>query len=270
MRHIRQEEIARRVNVTSRTIRNWERDKPELLRLLRLAIDSESYHLDFWNLLDNTKSITSFNDFYIDFYFKFLNFFRKNVTMSPLEGDGDVVITRVSTSIVKTLMVYLLFHYKRESFEGESTIALESLTNPVEFELDKFLTLNCNSDLSKYVLRNTVDDFETLVQDSYSIDQKFVEAIKISIYYIVYKYKVDSTFREKNEIYNELIQKIAIDKSSLKNKIKINKKVIFKNYIEVKDEFSICYLNILDNEPEYKKHCSAMFERMESKIKRYK
>jgi len=41
MRKITQDEIANRIGITSRTLRNWEKEKPELLRLVKKAIDSD-------------------------------------------------------------------------------------------------------------------------------------------------------------------------------------------------------------------------------------
>lgn len=263
MNGMTQETIANRINVTSRTVRNWEQDKPELLRLLRIAIESENYHLDFWNLFGNVKSFTLLDNFYIDFYFKFLNYFRKNITMYSVNDD------RSSTDIVKTLIIYLIQHDISQLFDSKFIIDGESLRTFERDELARPLLLNCNEDLSEYILRNTIDDFETLVNDSYSSDNRFVEAIKISLFYMIYKYDPDLSFVEKQVIYRELTTKIGVGRSSLKNISKINKKVIYSTYIEEKDKFCIEYLNLLDDEPDYRSnsfYIPVMIKRMESCI----
>ncbi len=262
MKKITQEEIANKINVTSRTVRNWENEKPELLRLLRMAMEHESFYIDFWELFNNIKSIILLDNFYVDFYFKFLNYFRKNITMYSRNDD------RSTTDIIKTLIIYLIQHNKDELFDRELSISDEDIRKFERDELISPLLANYDEELSEYILRNTIDDFETLVQDSVGVDKQFIEAIKISIYYVVFKYEPYMPFTEKIKISREMIRKIGVDRTTLKNTTKINKKTLFKTYINVKDEFSMEYLDLLNREPDYKSnsfYVPPMIKRMENK-----
>lgn len=262
MRRITQEEIANRINVTSRTVRNWENEKPELLRLLRVAIENESFHLDFWDLFDNNKDIDFMHNPFIDFYFRFLNYFRKNITTSKINPG-------IKTDMSATLIAYLIEHNKESLFDSEFLMSDYSSKILQREEYIKPLLLNCNKELSEYILRNTIDDFETLVQDSMGVDKLFIIAIKISLWYLIYKYEDEKPFHEKEEMHDEMLHKIGVDFDSIKRSIKINKKTLFRAYIEVKDEFSKPYLNLLNDEPKYKTnsfYIPPMIKRMESKI----
>jgi transcriptional regulator with XRE-family HTH domain len=242
MKKISQEEMANRINVTSRTIRNWEHEKPELLRLLRVAMEHESYHLEFWKSFHDIKSFIFLDNQFIDFYFRFLNYFRKSVTVSAME----------EPDMIKILIVYLAQHNKDELFDSELVKNQESIHAFERDEVFDLLLLKCDQSLSDYILRNTLDDFETLVQDSYGTDKKFVEAIKISLFYLIYKLEPNISFSKKQSIYSDLTKKVKIDRDSLKNVSKIKKKDIYHRYLEAKDQYSTKYLDIFDNEPNYK------------------
>lgn len=262
MRKITQEEIAYRADVSSRTIRNWEKSKPELINLLRRAISSETYHLDYRATMGNCESVFLMPNFYIDFYFRFLNYYRKSITMQ----DNDT--NRSSTNINSELIIYLIQNSQDTLFDSEFSVTDMMISKFKQDELIGLLTLRCNEKLGEYILKNTLDDFETLVKDSYDVDQYFIDAIQISIMYLIYKYKSDLNFSKKDNIFRQLLIKIGIREVLLKGK-KIKKKHLFDKYIKVKDEYSLQYLSSLDSEPYYKKnsfYVPVMFKRMESKI----
>lgn len=256
MRKITQDEIANRIGITSRTLRNWEKEKPELLRLVKKAIDSESVYLEFWKLMDNTASFVYFDDLFIDLYLKFLNNFRKNITMSSKKS------VLYPTDITVSLVNYLITKDKSDVVDPEF---INRLTNflPKEDMLNLFF-LKGNKKLSEYILRNTIDDFELLVTDSMGIRDKLEEAIKISLNYIIFKYEPNASYSEKDRLYGELKKKIG-----LKSKNDINKKKLFDSYIKVKDEFSLPYLHDLyREEPDYKFntfYVPGMIQRLEKK-----
>jgi|GEM_PF-3147809 len=263
MRKITQEEIANRINVSSRTVRNWENEKPELLRLLRTAIENESFHMDFWDLFDNNKDIDLMHDPFIDFYFRFLNYFRKNITTLSKINDG------IKTDISSTLITYLIQHNKESLFDNEFLMSHNTIEVLQREEYIRPFLSNCNKELSEYILRNTIDDFETLVQDSMGVDKLFINAIKVSMWYIIFKYEPEKPFYEKEDAHDEMLNKIGVDIDSVKRSIRMNKKALFKAYIEVKDEYSKLYLNMLNDETKYKTnsfYIPAMVKRIESKL----
>jgi len=253
-----QEEIANRLNVTARTIRNWEKDKPELLRLVRLAIGKENSNIEFWRLLEKNKSFFLLHDFFIDFYLKFLNFFRKNITMFDQDYNDK------STDIKAVLVIYLMQNDKKKLFDSKFNITDDDIENMKRDEFINLMFLECNLELSEYILRNTLDDFETLVQNSYRKDKNFFEAMRISLLYIVYKYEEDLGYSDKILIYNTLLDKVGLKNISED----YNKKDLLEMYIQIKDEFTIQYIELLDTEPYYKYntfYVPSMVKRLKTK-----
>lgn len=264
MRKITQEEIAYRVDVSSRTIRNWEKSKPELVNLLRTAISNETYHLDYWAIMGSYESVLMMHEFYVDFYFRFLNQYRKSIT------EQETITNRSSTNINSALIIYLIQNSQDTLFGSEYSVTDMMLSNLKRDELIGLLTLQCNEKLGKYILKNTLDDFETLIKDSYNVDKYFINAIQTSIMYLIYKYEPDLNFSKKDKIFHQLLSKIGIGEVGDKDK-KIKKKFLFNKYIKVKDEFSLQYLSSLDNETCYKNnsfYVPTMFKRMEKINKR--
>ncbi len=256
MKKVTQEEIAHKINVTSRTIRNWENEKPELLRLVRFAMANERLHIDFWNLFGDIKDFTLMHNFFIDFYFKFLNFFRKNITM-PSNND-DIF----STNIIKTFMIYMIQHNKEELIDSEFRLTDIDIENFTRDEFINFIFLKCNKELSEYVLRNTIDDFETLVQDSFGNNRQFIQALKFSALYMVFKYEDKQKFSDKMAIYTNL-------KKTLDLKTTKDNKYLLKTYLKVKDEFLLKHIDLLDAEPNYKSnlfYVPYMIKRLKKEI----
>lgn len=50
-------ELAKLLNVTVKTLSNWEKDKPELIRLVNLGLQTESYMTDLECLVEKMKTI---------------------------------------------------------------------------------------------------------------------------------------------------------------------------------------------------------------------
>jgi DNA-binding XRE family transcriptional regulator len=50
-------ELAKRINVDPKTITNWEKDKPELIKLIHLGLATEEHISDVENYLKSVKEL---------------------------------------------------------------------------------------------------------------------------------------------------------------------------------------------------------------------
>ena len=50
-------ELAKLLNVTTHTLKNWERDKPELVRLINLGLQADTNIKETKKLLENLEEI---------------------------------------------------------------------------------------------------------------------------------------------------------------------------------------------------------------------
>lgn len=53
-----QKELAERLNVDTKTLRNWETSKPELIKLIQLGLATEQHVKDVEKYLDEVKKIS--------------------------------------------------------------------------------------------------------------------------------------------------------------------------------------------------------------------
>jgi len=83
--------LAQVAQVTTRTIINWEKEKPELIRLLKRGIIADNNAQEFFQLFE-PKGFWNMGDFYLDFYFKFLNYYRKNMHTIPVDPTVKEII----------------------------------------------------------------------------------------------------------------------------------------------------------------------------------
>jgi hypothetical protein len=219
-------DLAKLIRVNQNTITNWKKSKPELYRLIRLGIDKEVLYKDFFDLFKSYINNNFFmeNTFYIDFYFRFLNYFRQNVT-----NHHDLLHRKNNTDIESTLIYYLM---EESNFFGQEFIVKSH--DLEKFKRDSFQRpiMNMTSDLEEYILKNTIDDWETLVRDIALKDSditKFEIAIKFSFYSMLYKTNSLLTYEEKTEYVYNLMNNL-----SFKTK-EINKTL--KKYIAIKDQY---------------------------------
>ncbi len=223
-------DLAKLIRVNQNTITNWKKSKPELYRLIRIGIDKEVLYKDFFDLFKSYVNNNFFmeNTFYIDFYFRFLNYFRQNIT-----NHHELLHRKNNTDIESTLIYYLM--ETNNVFGQEFTVKSHDLE---KFKRDSFQKpiMNMTSDLEEYILKNTIDDWETLVRDIALKDSdviKFEIAIKFSFYSILYKTNLLPTYEEKTEYVYKLMSSFSFKGKDIKKTL--------KKYIEIKDQY------ILDN-----------------------
>lgn len=242
---MKQIDLAKKINVTRQTLKNWEKTKPELIKLINMGIAADSEYLNFYELFSSGKrGFFMSHNLYIDFYFHFLNHFRQNITNARHSYNDN------NTDINSTFIYYLLDNNNKNVFDNtldSNERALEIFQRP---EYKKSLC-NIDSDLSSYILRNTLDDFETLINDSIyqkkSGDDLFLYAIYFAVSYLIYKLEPSLTFTEKSNKRKKIFNTIGVD-TYMGNASNEGQDQIFKKYLEYRDVYVKKNINQIKDE----------------------
>jgi len=239
--------MAQIANVTTRTIINWEKEKPELIEIIKKGIEADNNYKNFFKLFEPYK-FWSLHNFYLDFYFKFLNYFRQNITFKD-----DIVKFKIK-DINCTAILYLMEKHKSELFDkrlmGNEKIDMNN------FRREEFIKplFRVDEELSKYILRNTLDGFGLLVNDALHKDESlFEDSLKISITYLVYMFYPLTHYKEKEKIIQSIFENelnCNIRSYVEDSKRETNKEIIYKNYLKFKKQLFIDNLDHLIDEIE--------------------
>jgi len=240
---MKQIDLAKKINVTRQTLKNWEKTKPELIKLIKIGIAADKKYLDFYELFPEDKlGFFMLHNFYIDFYMHFINYFRQNIT-NPHHLYNE------NTDINISLMYYFMENNKDELFDKKFNLKV-SLLNFARPELQKPL-YNIDTDLSNYILQNTLDDFETLIRDSMykkRFDHDlFLYSIYFAVTYLIYKCEPSLSFEEKSNKREEIFNKIDI-KEYKKNNDDEDQDNIFKKYLKFRDSYVRNNIDKIKNE----------------------
>jgi hypothetical protein len=218
--------LAQVAQVTTRTIINWEKEKPELIRLLKKGIIADNNAQEFFKLFE-PKGFWNMGDFYLDFYFKFLNYYRKIIT----EGHDKKSTWQNNIDIESIAFMYLIEHNQKEMFDEKLIGNQDLVVSKFKQETFKKPLFHVNSELSKYILMNTLDGFGLLVYDTLLKNRsKLEDAIRISLTYVYYMFS--------DIKYNEITEKVQ---ETIENKLGLCKaekdyEKIYKNYLKHKKQ----------------------------------
>ncbi|HIP33361.1 MAG TPA: hypothetical protein EYG89_01190 [Bacteroidia bacterium] len=239
--------MAQIANVTTRTIINWEKEKPELIEIIKKGIEADNNYKEFFKLFEPYK-FWSLHNFYLDFYFKFLNYFRQNITLK------DDIVKFGIRDINCTAVLYLMEKHKSELFDkrlmGNEKIDMNN------FQREEFIKplFGVDEELSKYILRNTLDGFGLLVNDAlYKDESLFEDSLTISITYLVYMFYPLTHYKEKEKIIQSIFENelnCNIHSYIEDPKRETDKETIYKNYLKFKKELFIENLDDLIDELE--------------------
>jgi transcriptional regulator with XRE-family HTH domain len=217
-----QKEIASIVNIDQQTLSNWKKTRPELFRLLQLGVENDTLYMQFFNLFGVTPKGKSYffslHNFYLDFYFRFLNFCRQEFT-----AKNPMLIGWKNPNLTSIFIYYLI--QKGGNLNNLIDPSLETTDRDLgNFNRKNFLNplIGITDELSKYILRNTLDDFETLLKDTlYKNKDLFFDALEIALYYLSYKFEPYDNYYERGiniaEIFKQTfnINYFEIDKNDL-------------------------------------------------------
>ena len=242
---ITQAKMAQIANVTTRTIINWEKEKPELIRIIKQGIEADNNYKDFFKLFEPYK-FWSMHDFYLDFYFRFLNYFRQNITLK------EDYVKYNNKDIKSTAIIYLIKKHKSELFDKR--LMGNEMLDMSNFKRESFRKplFHVNEELSQYILKNTLDGFGLLVNDAlYKDESLFEDSLKISITYLVHMFYPLTHYKEKEKIIqnifeNDLNCNIYSYVEDLNRED--DKEKIYKNYLKFKKELFIENLDELVDE----------------------
>jgi hypothetical protein len=185
-----------------------------------------------------------FDHFYIDFYMRLLNYFRQNITNPHKLYNED------NTDINSTLIYYLIENNLNDIFDKKLNVNETTLRNFMRTEYQKPLC-NIDIDLSDYILKNVLDDFETLIRDS--IYQKnsnhdlFLYSLYFGVSYLIYKFESSLTFEKKAFKRNEIFNKIGINEYK-QNTSNISQDKILKKYLKFRHEYSKKNIDQIEDE----------------------
>ena len=233
---MKQIDLAKKINVTRQTLKNWEKTIPELIKLINMGIAADREYLNFYELFPSSPNgFFMLHDFYIDFYMRFINYFRQNIS-NPRhvynENNIDINSTFIYYSFENN--INNLFDKK---FRRDENIDDNLLSNFSRMEFQKPLC-NIDIDLSSYILRNTLDDFETLIRDSmyqHKLNQDlFLYSMYFATTYLIYKLEPSLTFSEKSNKQKMIFDTIGID-TYKKNDSNEGQDQIFRKYLEYRD-----------------------------------
>lgn len=240
--------LSKRLNITRQTLNNWEKTKPELLRLINLGIKSDKLYLKFFELFStyNEDGIIEMDERFAYFYFSFLNHVRFKFNVSPFRDK-----LKTQETLFTSAILYLMSTDKEKLFD----FSLEKNNHNIigyfarnDFQKPIFIE---NNDLSEYILRNTLDDFQSLLQDIVLKEdngqQSFYSALLIAVQYLIYKFEPSLSYFEKDEKLSEIFNNsLGICAVRLDNKMDIEK--VFKKYLKFRDEYSQEHIHQIKDE----------------------
>jgi len=237
-------ELAKRIHVTRQTLSNWEKSKPELIRLIQKGLVADDQYLQYLQLFPKNGAIfIIMHDFYIDFYFKFLNYFRQNITKNKIRVMAN------KTDIFSTTILYLMEKDKNQLFDSEFKVSEFDASKFARDDFKKPLFIT-DKNLSKYILKNTLDDFETLIKDIILNDENqelFLNAMQIAIMYLVYKHEPSIPFSEKQDKFVKiLLNDLFIDLSNPEENIDIEK--VYCDYLKFREKYTKKHMTKLVDE----------------------
>jgi len=239
-------ELAKRINVTRQTLTNWEKSKPELIRLIEMGLESDNLYLKFFDLFPKNGELFLLHDFYIDFYFRFLNYYRQNITKLAMN------LNYTKKDIFSSAIIYFIKNNKDTLFSSGTYVTDVDLTKFVIPEFKKPISID-DKDLSEYILRNVLDDFETLLKDvklKVEDDRLFYIAIRIAVTYLIYKFEPSLTISKKNKRYMEiLVNKLEFDKLTIERTSSWEE--VYKKYIQFRLEYTQKHILKIENELPY-------------------
>ncbi len=160
------EELAKKLNVDRKTLTNWQKNRPELLRLVQIGVENDINYIKFFELFMNDDLLTM-HDFYIDFWIELIKFWIEN----KIENiESALIIFLMDKNEIKKFNKNLsridINNFKRESF-----------TKPL---------FNVSQNMQEYIRKNAKNKFEILVDDCmFNKDfKKLKSAINISLLYV--------------------------------------------------------------------------------------
>ncbi len=242
---MKQIDLAKKINVTRQTLKNWEKTKPQLIKLINMGLAADREYLNFYELFPSmSNGFFLLHNFYIDFYMRFINYFRQNIS-NPRH-----IYNENNIDINSTFIYYSFENNMDNLFDKEFHIDDTSLPNFSRSEFQKPLC-SIDIDLSSYILRNTLDDFETLIRDSMyqkKLDQDlFLYSIYFAVTYLIYKCEPSLTFSEKSNKRKIIFNIIGIN-TYRENDSNEGQDQIFKKYIEYRDVYVKNNINQIKDE----------------------
>jgi hypothetical protein len=237
--------MAQVADVTTRTIINWEKEKPELIEIIKKGIKADNNYKEFFKLFEPYE-FWSLHNFYLDFYFRFLNYFRQNITLK------DDIVKFGIKDINCTAVLYLMEKHKSELFD-KRLMGNEKL-DMNNFRREEFIKplFRVEEELSKYILRNTLDGFGLLVNDAlYKDENMFEDSLKISIEYLVHMFYPMTNYKEKEKIIRNIFEN-ELNCNMYSYEIDPNREIdnekIYRNYLKFKKELFVENLDELSDE----------------------
>jgi len=238
--------LAKRINVTRQTLNNWETSKPELIRLIKLGLGADKQYLHFLQLFPGNGDIFAFlHDFYIDFYFKFLSYYRQNITKPNRRT------VSAKTNVFATFSIYFMQKDRQSIFDPTLRVSDQDLA---KFAREDFKKPICTPDnyLSEYIMRNTLDDFETLLRDIVLNDEDneiFLNALYIALFYLIYKFESEKTFAAKNKIFTKILRKeFDFDIVQREQTNKIDKLKILEQFLIFRKKYTLKHIDVISEE----------------------
>ena len=184
------------------------------------------------------------HNFYTDFYMRFINYFRQNIS------NPHHVYNENNIDINSTFIYYSFENNIANLFDKKFHMDDNFLSNFSRMEFQKPLC-NIDIDLSSYILRNTLDDFETLIRDSmyqHKLDQDlFLYSMYFATTYLIYKFEPSLTFTEKSNKRKTIFNAIGID-TYIKNNSNEGQDKIFRKYLEYRDVYVKKNINQIKDE----------------------
>jgi len=160
-----------------------------------------------------------------------MNYFRQNISNPKHIYNEDNI------DINSTFIYYSFENNIDNMFDKTLHTDDTSLRNFARLEFQKPLS-NIDIDLSSYILRNTLDDFETLIRDSMyqsSLKQDlFLYSMYFAVTYLIYKVEPSLTFTEKSNKRKTIFSTIGID-TYQENDSNEGQDEIFKKYLEYRN-----------------------------------